>query len=131
MADPAAGTPADAHAVTEQVRAICLALPDATERITHGAPGFFAGRQFVMLWPSGHHDHDFPHLWCAAPAGVQEALVASEPDRFFRPPYVGGRGWVGVRLDDSPDWDELAELCAEAFRCIAPARSIRRLDGGR
>jgi hypothetical protein len=70
----------------EGVRAICLSLPGATERRSHGAPAFFAGKQFLMLWPSGHHVHAFPHLWCAAPPGAQEELVGAEPERFFRPP---------------------------------------------
>jgi hypothetical protein len=114
--------------ITDHVRAICLRLPEATERVSHGSPAFFVGRQFVMLWPGGHHDHDFPHLWCAAPAGAQQELVESEPQRFFRPPYVGGRGWVGVRLDGEVDWDEVAELCQDAYRVIAPARLVRMLD---
>lgn len=63
-----------------------------------------------MLWPDGHHDHHFPHLRCAAPLGAQDELVDTGPDRFFRPPYVGGRGWIGVRLDRVADWDELASL---------------------
>jgi hypothetical protein len=111
-----------------RVRAICLGFPGATERLTHGAPGFFAGRQFVMLWAGGHHGTDFPHLWCAAPSGAQEALVASAPDRFFRPPYVGGRGWIGVRLDGPVDWAEVAELCEDAYRCIAAPKLVRLLD---
>ena len=114
--------------VTDRVRAICLALPEATERLSHGAPAFFIGRQFVMLWSHGHHEHDFPHLWCAAPVGAQEELVAASPARFFRPPYVGSRGWVGMRLDGPPDWEEVAEVCREAYRVVAPARLLRRLD---
>jgi hypothetical protein len=112
----------------DRVRAICLRLPEATERPSHGSPAFFAGKQFVMLWADGHHDHDFAHLWCAAPAGVQEELVAASPERFFRPPYVGTRGWVGVRLDGDVDWDEVGELCEEAYRVVAPARLTRLLD---
>lgn len=107
--------------VEERVRAICLALPDTTERPSHGSPAFFAGRQYVMLWPDGHHDDAFPHLWCAAPAGVQEHLVAAAPQRFFRPPYVGGRGWVGMRLDGDVDWAEVADLCEDAYRTVRPA----------
>lgn len=114
--------------LVSRVRAICLGLPEATERVSHGAPAFFVGKQFVTLWPDGHHDNRFPHLWCAAPAGVQEHLVAAAPDRFFRPPYVGGRGWIGVRLDGPVDWDEVTELCHDAYRVVAPKRLIRHLD---
>jgi hypothetical protein len=112
------------------MRAICLALPEVTERPSHGAPTWFVrGKTFVTLWADGHHENQFPHLWCAAPSGSQGELTASAPDRFFRPPYVGGRGWVGVRLDRDPDWTEIAELCQDAYRVIAPARLIAQLDG--
>lgn len=78
----------------DRVRARCLALPEVTERPSHGAPTWFVrGRStFVTLHVDGHHDNDFPHLWCAAPPGAQQELVAEDPARFFRPPYVGGRG---------------------------------------
>ena len=112
----------------DRVRAICLRLPEVTERPSHGSPAFFVRKQFVMLWADGHHDHDFPHLWCAAPPGAQEELVTASPDRYFRPPYVGSRGWVGVRLDGDVDWDEVAELCEEAYRVVAPARLTKLLD---
>ncbi|MBV9291809.1 MAG: MmcQ/YjbR family DNA-binding protein, partial [Frankiales bacterium] len=65
--------------VVERVRRICLALPEAAEKVSHGAPAFFAGKQFVQLWTSGHHDNQFPHLWAAAPPGAQEELIASAP----------------------------------------------------
>lgn len=114
-----------------QVRAICLALPDVTERLSHGAPTWFVRdkRSFVSLWEHGHHAETFPHLWCAAPPGAQHELIAAAPGRFFRPPYVGGRGWLGVRLDRDPDWAEIAELCQDAYRVIAPARLAALLDG--
>lgn len=114
--------------IEEQVRGICLALPGTTEKLSHGAPAFFAGRQFVMLWPSGHHDHRFPHLWCAAPAGAEEALVADGPGRFFRPPYVGARGWLGVHLDGRVGWAEVGALCEEAYRMVASKRLLALLD---
>ena len=84
-----------------EVRAICLALPEVTERPSHGAPTWFVRdkKAFVTLWAHGHHADDFPHLWCAGLPGAQHELVTSGPGRFFRPPYVGGRGWIGVRLD--------------------------------
>jgi hypothetical protein len=106
----------------DRVREICLRLPGVTERVSHGSPAFYATKQFVMLWPEGHHDDAFPHLWCAAAAGAQEELVAWSPDRYFRPPYVGGRGWVGVRLDGDVDWEEIAQLCEDAYLSVAPAR---------
>ncbi|MEU4557829.1 MmcQ/YjbR family DNA-binding protein [Actinoplanes sp. NPDC023936] len=117
------------ESTTDRLRAICLALPEATERLSHGAPAFFVRdrKQFVMLWPDGHHDHDFPHLWCAAPPGAQEELIAADPARFFRPPYVGHRGWLGVRLDGDPDWTEITELCTDAFRTVAPKSLVARL----
>jgi hypothetical protein len=115
---------------TTRVREICMDLPEVTERLSHGSPAFFVGKQFVMLWPDGHHDNHFPHLWCAAPAGAQEALVAASPARFFRPPYVGGRGWIGVRLDGDVDRDELALLCEDAYRTVAPKRLRAHLDAG-
>lgn len=102
-----------------RVRSICMALPKVTEKASHGSPAFFAKKQFVQWWPNGHHDHDFPHLWCAAPSGAQEALVAAAPERFFRPPYVGHRGWIGVRLDGEVDWDEVAALCEDAYRAVS------------
>ena len=108
----------------ERVRAICLAFPEATERTSHGAPAFYVGKQFVMLWPDGHHERGFAHLWAAAATGVQQELVASDPERFFRPPYVGGRGWVGMRLDGAVDWTQVAEVCEDAYRAVAPARLL-------
>jgi hypothetical protein len=117
--------------IESRVRAICLALPGAEERVSHGAPGFFAGKQFVMLWPDGHHDERFPHLWCAAPPGAQGELVTSEPGRFFRPAYVGGRGWIGVRLDADVDWAEVRAICEEAYREVASRRLLAELDAGR
>lgn len=109
-----------------RVREICLALPEVTEKVTHGSPGFFVRRQFAMLWPRGHHDHTFPHLWCAAPEGAQEALTAASA-RYFRPPYVGHRGWVGLRLDGAVDWAEVREVLEDAYRVVAPPRLIAML----
>jgi hypothetical protein len=115
----------------ERLRRICLGFPDATERLSHGAPTWFVRDKsvFVTYWEHGHHGNAFPHFWCAAPPGVQQDLVDTEPERFFRPPYVGGRGWLGVRLDGALDWSEIAEICEEAYRVVAPARLVARLDG--
>ncbi len=116
--------------LTARLRDICLALPEVTERPSHGAPAWFIRdkKSFATLWASGHHGDDFPHLWCAGLPGAQEALTGSAPEVFFRPPYVGHRGWIGVRLDRDVDWAELAELCADAYRAVAPAGLAARLD---
>ena len=125
-----ARTSAASRAPLDRLRSICIGLPEVTERLSHGTPTWFVrGKSsFVTLWADGHHEHQFPHLWCAAPPGAQAELTASAPGRFFRPPYVGGRGWIGGRLDRDPDWAEIAELCPDAYRTIAPARLIAQLD---
>ncbi|MHB8463903.1 MAG: MmcQ/YjbR family DNA-binding protein [Acidimicrobiales bacterium] len=114
----------------KRLRDICVALPEVSERPSHGAPTFFIRDKtsFVMAWLSGHHDDGFPHLWCAAPLGMQEAFIARDPTRFFRPPYVGHRGWIAVRLDGKVDWDEVAEICRSAYRAVAPKRLASMLD---
>ena len=117
----------------EHLRRICLAFPEVTERLSHGAPTWFVRDKsvFVTYWEHGHHGDTFPHFWCAAPPGVQQDLVDTEPERFFRPPYVGGRGWLGVRLDVELDWSEIAGICEEAYRVVAPARLVALLDVNR
>ena len=113
----------------ERVRAICLALPETTERLSHGSPTWFVrDKKTFVMYLDDHHSDGRLALWCAAPPGVQHALVTEEPDRFFRPPYVGGRGWLGVRLDRAVDWDEIAGICADAFRQVAPKTLVAKLD---
>jgi hypothetical protein len=114
----------------QRLRAICLAFPSVTERPSHGAPTWFVRdkKSFVTLWADGHHDHHFPHLWCAAAPEAQELLIAADPETLFRPPYVGHRGWVGVRLDRDPDWSEIAVLCAGAYRAVAPKSLAATMD---
>jgi hypothetical protein len=117
----------------EEVRALCLALPEAEERTSHGNPAFFAGATGRMFAAHlvDHHGDGRIAVWLAAPEGAQEALVEAAPERFFRPPYVGHRGWIGVHLDRGIDRDELADLVADAFVTVAPKRPARALgDGG-
>ena len=115
------------------IRRICLALPETSERPSHGAPTFFVRgkRAFVMVLTNHHGDGRFA-IWCAAPAGLQRSLVEADPERFFVPPYVGHRGWLGVRLDRGLDWDELAGICEDAYAQVAPPKLldavIARLD---
>jgi hypothetical protein len=119
----------------EHLREICLSFPETTERLSHGTPTFFVrGKStFVYAWINGHHTDEFPHLWCAAPPGAQEDLVSRDPQRFFRPPYVGHRGWIGVKLPSpsSPagsDWDDIDAICEDAFRAVAPKRLADLMD---
>jgi len=116
--------------LVSRLRAIFLAFPEVTERPSHGVPTWFVRdkKSIATLWPDGHHDADFAQLWCAAPLGAQQELVAIDPDRYFRPPYVGHRGWVGVRLDGEIDWSELAEIAEDAFRMVAPKSLAAKLD---
>jgi hypothetical protein len=106
----------------ERVRAICRDLAGSEERLSHGSPAWFVrGRQFAHYWDDHHGDGRLA-LWCAAPAGMQEALTVADPERFFVPPYVGHRGWLGVRLDIDPDWPEVAHILAYAHRVIKDRR---------
>ena len=116
--------------VLERLRALCLALPETSERPSHGAPSFFVREKkcFLMLLDDHHGDGIFG-IWCAAPPGNQELLVQADPARFFRPPYVGHRGWLGVRLNDGVDWDELAGIVEDAFATVAPKRLLETRPG--
>lgn len=112
-----------------EVRRICHALPEVEERLSHGSPSFFVrGKKTFVMFVDDHHGDGILGVWCAAPAGVQAELVETEPDRFFRPPYVGGRGWLGVCLDRRPDWTEVEAILTEAFRVIAPKTLVAKLD---
>lgn len=106
----------------DRVRGLCLAHPDVEERSSHGEPTWFwRGKRSFVMFADRHHD-DRVACWCAAPPGAQEAYVASDPARYFRPPYVGPRGWVGVYLDVEVDWAAVAEIVAEAYAVVAARR---------
>lgn len=112
----------------ERLRTICLELPDVTERLSHGEPSWFIRDKKLFVSYANHHHDDRLAFWCAAPDGVQQMLVASNPDQFFVPPYVGHRGWLGVRLDVPTDWDEIADLATDAWRVVAPKRLLAAFD---
>jgi hypothetical protein len=111
------------------VRAACMALPEVEERLSHGSPTWFVrGKKTFVTFVDDHHGDGRMGIWCAAAPGVQGELVDEEPERFFVPPYVGHRGWIGVRLDRDPDWDELAGICADAYRQVAPKTLVAQLE---
>jgi hypothetical protein len=105
--------------VIDRVRALCLGLPDASERLSHGRPAFFARKRQFLFYMDRHHGDEHLALWCAAPEGMQEALVSGAPEHYFRPPYVGHRGWVGVRLDTGLAWDNVAAAIEDAYDHVA------------
>jgi hypothetical protein len=118
--------------VLARIRQICLVLPETSERRSHGAPTFFIRqkRSFLMVLTNHHGDGRFA-IWCAAPEGMQDMLVAADGERFFVPPYVGHRGWLGVRLDRGIDWDELAGIVEDAYAEVAPAKLVEAARRGR
>lgn len=113
----------------ERIRSACLSLPATSERLSHGAPAFFVQekRSFVM-YQNNHHGDGRLALWCAAPAGMQSLLLESSPDIYFRPPYVGHHGWIGVRLDRSPTWKQLLAVIGDAYLTKAPEKIKKTLD---
>lgn len=117
--------PIERDRVLERLREVCLGLPETSERLSHGAPTFFVRqkRAFVMVMTDFHGDGRFA-LWCAAPEGMQKMLVEADPERFFVPPYVGHRGWLGVRLDRGLHWDEVAGIAEDAYAEVAPAKLV-------
>ena len=102
-----------------RLRAICLALPEAIERETWDIPTFRVREKIFTMFTS---DAGTPALWCKAPPGAQTILIEAAPDRFFRPPYVGHKGWIGIRLNAAVDWDEVFELVQRSYRMTAPKR---------
>jgi len=112
----------------DRLRRICLALPETTERMSHGEPTFFVRGKKTFVTYADHHHDDRLAFWCAAPEGFQGMLVEADPERFFVPPYVGHRGWIGVRLDVEVDWDEIATIVDAAYRVVAPRKLLAELD---
>ena len=117
--------PSERERILAGIRKLCLALPETSERPSHGAPTFFVRdkRSFLTVLTNHHGDGRFA-LWCAAPEGVQAMLVEADSERFFVPAYVGHRGWLGVRLDRGLDWNELAGIVEDAYAEVAPAKLV-------
>ncbi len=110
-----------------RLRAICLALPEAVEKETWERPTYrVRDRIFAMERADAHG----PTLWCKAPPGSQAILIGADPERFFAPPYVGPKGWIGMRLIPEPDWDEVAALVGRSYRMTAPKRLAARIGEG-
>lgn len=107
------------------IRQVCLAFPETNERLSHGAPTFFVrDRKAFVMFMDNHHGDGRLAIWCQAPHGMQGALFEREPEMFFVPPYVGHRGWVGVRLERDVDWRQVEDLIEDAYRMVAPRRPV-------
>ena len=104
-----------------RVRRICATLPDTTERLSHGEPTFFVHKRVFAMFANNHHSDGHIGVWIAAAPGLQATLIKNWPRKYFKPPYVGVRGWVGIELDQLGD-DELASHLCEAWRMIAPKK---------
>jgi hypothetical protein len=104
-----------------RVRRICMALPETVERISHGEPTFFVRRRVFAMCSNNHHNDGHIAVVLPAAIGIQSALIEGEPKKFYKPPYVGVHGWIGVELNCVDD-EELALHINEAWRLIAPEK---------
>ncbi|MGI5130675.1 MmcQ/YjbR family DNA-binding protein [Pseudonocardia sp. CA-107938] len=108
----------------DRLRDICTALPEVDERLNHGEPSWTVRRRAFATYTERFHQR--PDLWCPAPPGAREALLATERDRYFEPRF-GGRAWIGIRLDGDPDWQQVTEHVHEAYLLVAPQRLAAEL----
>lgn len=112
-----------------RVRRICTAIPGVREKLSHGEPTFFTPKRVFAMFANNHHADGHVAVWIPAAPGVQQALIEEEPETYFRPPYVGGAGWVGVELAQASD-EQLGALIREAFRLTNAKDSVLRRPGG-
>src|SRR4051794_4934530 len=113
--------PPDADEQIHRVRRICAMLPETSEKLSHGEPTFFVRKKVFAMFANNHHNDGHIAVWIPAEPGLQEMLIHTSPKKYFRPPYVGVRGWVGIELDHVSD-DELTLHLSEAWRLIAPKK---------
>ena len=107
----------------ERVRQLCLALPETSERLSHGEPTFFVHKKVFVMFANNHHDDGHIAVWLPVPPGIQTALIESSPAVYFRPPYVGHRGWVGIELAQIGD-EDLSYHIRVAWELTAPKRLL-------
>ena len=116
-----------------QLRALCLALPEAHEVEAWGTPTFRVRNKIFVMYadPDSHHGEGRTGIWCNCTPMEQDLLLRADPRRYFKPPYVGPKGWIGVYLDRRPSWRMVAEIVRESYRRTAPRRLAAQLDGTR
>jgi hypothetical protein len=110
-----------------RVRKICATLPETWEKVSHGEPTFFVGKKVFAMCSINHHNDGHIAVTIPAAIGIQAMLIEASPEKFYKPPYVGGAGWVGIELDRVSD-KELAFHLHEAWRLIAPEKLHALLD---
>lgn len=108
-----------------RVRSVCGTIPSSIEKISHGEPTFFSPKRVFVMFANNHHNDGRLAIWIPAAPGVQEAFVEEAPDTYFRPPYVGVGGWVGVELAKVDD-EQLATLIREAFRFVGEKKPVSK-----
>ncbi len=111
-----------------RLRHIIERWPETFEKLSHGSPTWWGGRKTFATFHDGHYDDGREAVWIKAGPGVQEMLVDEDPDRFYRPKYLGPSGWVGVRLHGEVDWGEVERMLEEGYRLVAPKRALAKLD---
>ncbi len=111
-----------------KLRVICLALPEAAEVEAWGEPTFRVRKKIFAMYSNNHHGDGIVAVWCKAPPGAQEVLTGADPARFYKPPYVGRSGWIGIRLEGNVDWGMVASLIEDAYRMTAPKGLLALLD---
>lgn len=104
-----------------RVRRLCSAMPECEERLSHGEPTFFVRKRVFCMFSNNHHDDGHIAVWLPAKEGLQAVMIAEAPETFYRPPYVGVKGWIGVELAKIGD-DELASLIRTAWQMVAPKK---------
>ena len=112
----------------DKLREIIEALPETHEKLSHGSPTWWGGKKTFATYHAGAYDDGNRAVWIKAPDGAQEDLIEADPDKFYRPKYLGPSGWVAMRLEGTVDWNEVRFLLLQGYRMVAPKRALALLD---
>ncbi len=115
--------------ILEKIRLYCLQMPEVSERLSHGAPTFFVRKsKCFLMYNDNHHNVGWIAIWCAGSMEFQQAMIAQNPKAYFSPPYVGYRGWLGVRFDAGLEWEVIYNHLLEAYCAVAPQKLQAKLE---